>query len=109
MAIRNVPASAQLKLCAPACVVSKYCIAAIFTVVVIPVELNIGCVFPCRSEWGSVDEPCHKKLPFELWALMKAEGSAQSPDALHVRENCIQSTGVGLLELITPKVRQSRC
>ena len=40
---------------------------------------------------------------------MKAEGSAQSPDALHVRENCIQTTGgVGLLELITPKVRQSR-
>lgn len=44
MAIRNVPASAQLKLCAPACVVSKYCIAAIFTVVVIAVELNIGCI-----------------------------------------------------------------
>lgn len=36
---------------------------------------------------------------------MKAEGSAQSPDALHVRENCIKTKDVGLLELITPKVR----
>lgn len=39
---------------------------------------------------------------------MKAEGSAQSADALHVRENCIQTNNVGLLELITPKVRQSQ-
>lgn len=38
---------------------------------------------------------------------MKAEGSAQSPDALHVRENCIHTAEVGLLELITPKVRES--
>lgn len=35
---------------------------------------------------------------------MKAEGSAQNPDAQHVRGNCIQSRDVDLVELITPKV-----
>eukprot|EP00752_Nemacystus_decipiens_P009695 g8659.t1 len=34
---------------------------------------------------------------------MKAEGSAQSQDALHVRENCIKTQEVGLVELITPE------
>ncbi|CAN0435025.1 unnamed protein product [Pylaiella littoralis] len=52
---------------------------------------NFDTVFSLRSEWESTDEPCHKKLPFELWTLMKAEGSAQSPDALHVRDNCIKT------------------
>lgn len=57
-----------------------------------------------RSEWGSSDEPCHGKLPFDLWTLMKAEGSAQSSDAHYVRENCIQTQDVGLVELVTPEV-----
>ena len=35
---------------------------------------------------------------------MKAEGSAQSSDAQYVRENCIQTQQVGLVELITPEV-----
>lgn len=57
-----------------------------------------------RAAWQARDEPCQKKLPFELWALMKAEGSAQNPDAQYVRANCIQTTHVGLLELATPEV-----
>lgn len=36
---------------------------------------------------------------------MKAEGSAQNLDAQYVRANCIMTDEVGLLELITPKVR----
>lgn len=36
---------------------------------------------------------------------MKAEGSAQNLDAQYVRAKCIKSDEVGLVELITPKVR----
>ena len=36
---------------------------------------------------------------------MKAEGSADNPDAQHVRENCMHPKSVGLVELITPEVR----
>jgi len=57
-----------------------------------------------RKEWKADDEPCYKKLPFELWTLMKAEGSAQSADAQYVREECTQTIDVGLVELITPEV-----
>eukprot|EP00752_Nemacystus_decipiens_P009696 g8660.t1 len=64
---------------------------------------NFDTLFSLRSDWESVDDSCHKKLPFELWTLMKAEGSAQSQDALHVRENCIKTQEVGLVELITPE------
>ena len=35
---------------------------------------------------------------------MKAEGSAQNPDAQYVRDNCFQTQEVGLIELITPEV-----
>lgn len=43
-------------------------------------------------------------LSFELWTLMKAEGSAQNTDAQYVRANCLQTKEVGLVELITPEV-----
>jgi len=58
-----------------------------------------------REEWKSDDEPCQKKLPFQLWTIMKAEGSAQSAAAQYVLENCIETADVGLIELITPEVR----
>ncbi|CAN0417481.1 unnamed protein product [Pylaiella littoralis] len=64
---------------------------------------DFATVMSLRSEWDAHDEPCEKKLPFELWTLMKAEGSAQNPDAQHVRGDCIQSRDVDLVELITPK------
>lgn len=35
---------------------------------------------------------------------MKAEGSAQDSDAQYVRESCMQTEQVGLVELITPEV-----
>ena len=35
---------------------------------------------------------------------MKAEGSEQNPDAQYVRDNCIRTTDIGLIELITPEV-----
>lgn len=38
---------------------------------------------------------------------MKADGSAEDPDAQYVRANCIQSEKVGLVELITPEVQQN--
>ncbi len=60
---------------------------------------------PHRAEWKADDEPCQKKLPFDLWTLMKADGSAQSAAAQDVLENCIETTDVGLVELITPEVR----
>ncbi len=59
-----------------------------------------------RAAWQAEDEPCQKKLPFELWALMKAEGSAKDADAQYMRANCIQTKDVGLLELMTPEVQQ---
>ncbi|CAN0306148.1 unnamed protein product [Scytosiphon promiscuus] len=34
---------------------------------------------------------------------MKAEGSSQDPDAQYVRENCVQTHEVGLVELATPE------
>jgi len=58
-----------------------------------------------RKEWTAAAEPCQKKLSFELWMLMKAEGSAH-PDAQYVRKNCIDTADVGLVELLTPKVGQ---
>lgn len=57
-----------------------------------------------RANWKAGDEPCKQKLPFDLWALMKAEGSAQDPDAQYVRENCFEAKDVGVLELETPEV-----
>lgn len=48
-------------------------------------------------------DSCHKKLSFELWTFMKAEGSEPDPVAEHVWTNCIRNTGVGLVELITPE------
>ena len=60
----------------------------------------------CRSEWGADDEPCHKKLSFELWTYMKAEGSAENPDAQYVRASCMHTMNVGLVELITPEVSE---
>lgn len=60
--------------------------------------------FHGRSRWASEDDPCHQKLPFFLWVLMKSEGTAQDMDAKHVLEKCLQSSEVNLLELITPEV-----
>lgn len=57
-----------------------------------------------RSTWASGDEPCHQKLPFDLWLLMKAEGSAEDDDAQHVYVECLHEPEVGLVELITTKV-----
>lgn len=58
-----------------------------------------------RSEWASEDDPCQKKMSFELWALMKAEGNANDADAHHVRAECIEGiSGPLRLELITPEV-----
>ncbi|CAN0155242.1 unnamed protein product [Ectocarpus sp. 6 AP-2014] len=58
-----------------------------------------------RAEWDADDEPCQKKLSFELWSFMKAEGSAQNPDAQRVRASCVEyeEMEIGLVELITPK------
>ncbi|CAM9640288.1 unnamed protein product [Scytosiphon promiscuus] len=60
-------------------------------------------MFSLRSDWGSSDEPCHGKLPFDLWTLMRAEGSALDSDAQYVWENCIQTEPLGLVELTTPE------
>ncbi|CAN0182350.1 unnamed protein product [Ectocarpus sp. 4 AP-2014] len=56
-----------------------------------------------RADWDADDEPCQKKLSFELWTFMKAEGSAQNPDAQYVRASCVEHAEIGLVELITPK------
>ncbi|CAN0154147.1 unnamed protein product, partial [Ectocarpus sp. 6 AP-2014] len=56
-----------------------------------------------RAEWDADDEPCQKKLSFELWTFMKAEGSAQNPDAQRVRASCVEHEEIGVVELITPK------
>ncbi|CAB1111813.1 unnamed protein product [Ectocarpus sp. CCAP 1310/34] len=56
-----------------------------------------------RADWDADDEPCQKKLSFELWTFMKAEGSAHNPDAQRVRASCVEHEEIGLVELITPK------
>ena len=57
-----------------------------------------------RSMWASEDDSCNQKLPFNLWIIMKAEGTANDPDALAVAEQCIQAQKISLLELITSEV-----
>ena len=57
-----------------------------------------------RLMWASEDDSCSQKLPFNLWIIMKAEGTANDPDALGVAEQCIQDKKISLLELITPEV-----
>jgi len=57
-----------------------------------------------RAEWNAKEEPCQKKLPFDLWVIMKAEGSDPQEAAQQVLENCFKSQGIGLVELVTPKV-----
>lgn len=54
-----------------------------------------------RDEWKA--DPCQRKLSFELWTHMKAEGSAQNPNAKGVRESC-HTVELGQVELITPEV-----
>lgn len=58
-----------------------------------------------RSAWASENEPCHQKLSLDMWAFMKAEGSAKDADAKHVYDNCMLQPDMGLVELITHKVR----
>lgn len=60
--------------------------------------------FDGRSRWASEDDPCHQKLSFNLWIIMKSGGTTQDTDAMHVLDNCIQTREVTLLELITPEV-----
>ena len=36
---------------------------------------------------------------------MKAEGTAQDPDANHVRDECLKARTIGLVELHTPEVK----
>lgn len=65
----------------------------------------IVCTTDGRSQWSSAEDPCQKKMSFELWALMKAEGSADDADAKHVRAECIKGVNGPLrLELLTPEV-----
>ena len=59
-----------------------------------------------RSRWASEDDFCNQKLPFDLWIIMKAEGTANDPDAMDVEEQCIPAPNLNLLELITPEVRR---
>lgn len=57
-----------------------------------------------RSAWRSESESCHQKLPFDLWAFMKADGSANDVDAKHVYVECFREPEVGLVELIISEV-----
>ena len=57
-----------------------------------------------RSTWYGVGEPCSQKIPFELWIYMKAEGTAGDVDAHHVRNECLLSRTIGVVELVTPEV-----
>ncbi|CAM9850942.1 unnamed protein product [Ascophyllum nodosum] len=56
-----------------------------------------------RSMWASEDDFCSQKLPFNLWIIMKAEGTANDPGAKDVEEHCIQAQELHRLELITPE------
>ncbi|CAN0287420.1 unnamed protein product, partial [Ectocarpus fasciculatus] len=64
---------------------------------------EISTFLSLRADWDADDEPCQKKLSFELWTFMKAEGSAQNPDAQRVRDVCVENEDIELVELITPK------
>ena len=55
-----------------------------------------------RLTWRS-GELCDHKLPFEFWVYMKAEGTANDPDASHVRNECLKARNIGMVELITPE------
>lgn len=57
-----------------------------------------------RSAWAAEDEPCHQKLPLDMWAFMRAQGSAKDADAQHVYDECMRKSEIGLMEIITPKV-----
>lgn len=59
-----------------------------------------------RSTWSDVGEPCNQKLPFELWIYMKAEGTAEDADANHVKNECLLSKAIGVVELVTPEVSE---
>ena len=57
-----------------------------------------------RSTWGMASEDCGQKLPFEFWIYMKAEGTAEDPDAKHVWNACLKPRTIDFVELITPEV-----
>ena len=42
-----------------------------------------------------------------MWAFMKAEGSTKDADAEHVYVECLLQPEMGLVELTTPKVRET--
>lgn len=54
--------------------------------------------------WSEDGEACNQKLPFEYWIDMKAAGSAEDPDASHVRTECLKLGDIGIVELLTPEV-----
>lgn len=70
----------------------------------VPIRAQISRGMATRSTWASEDEPCHQKLPFDMWAFMKAEGSGEDADVKHVYVECLRKPELGMIELITPKV-----
>lgn len=52
-----------------------------------------------RARWAATDEPCQQKLSFDLWVVMKAEGTAADADAQHVLAECMNSQPVASLSL----------
>ncbi|CAN0279349.1 unnamed protein product [Ascophyllum nodosum] len=63
---------------------------------------NSATLSAMRLTWRS-GELCDHKLPFEFWVYMKAEGTANDPDASHVRNECLKARNIGMVELITPE------
>lgn len=61
-----------------------------------------------RARWAAADEPCQQKLSFELWVVMKAEGTAADADAQHVLAECMNSQPVSSLSLKVVDVSPGR-
>lgn len=40
-----------------------------------------------------------------MWAFMRGEGSAKDADAQHAYVECMRQPDIGMMELITPKVK----
>lgn len=57
-----------------------------------------------RSAWAAKYEACHQKLSLDMWAFMKAQGSAQDADAQHVYQECLRQPEIGLVEINTAEV-----
>lgn len=59
----------------------------------------LRCCLVLRARWAAADEPCQQKLSFDLWVVMKAEGTAADADAQHVLAECMNSQPVSSLSL----------